>query len=103
MQVVAARSAAAGIRGVVIPRPLMALSTRELLVMQHMPGVVTALSNSTVSACENLGRKTLPLKLKERLQQSTTAKTAMLESYLDPFLWRVGLLRTFCYSDVPQL
>ena len=38
MCVIAARAKAAGIQGVVIPQPLMALTCRELLVMQRMPG-----------------------------------------------------------------
>ena len=38
MQVMAARAKAAGIRGVLIPKPLMALSSRGLLVMQRMEG-----------------------------------------------------------------
>ena len=38
MQVIADRAAAAGLRGVTIPQPLLALSSKELLVMQRMPG-----------------------------------------------------------------
>ncbi len=38
MQVIAARAKAAGIQGVVIPKPLMALSSKGLLVMQRMEG-----------------------------------------------------------------
>ena len=38
MRVIAARAKAAGIRGIVIPQPLMLLTCRELLVMQRMPG-----------------------------------------------------------------
>ena len=38
MQVIAARARAAGIQGVLIPEPLMALSSRGLLVMQRMEG-----------------------------------------------------------------
>ncbi|CAL5224036.1 g6658 [Coccomyxa viridis] len=39
MQVMAARAKAAGIHGVLIPEPLMALSSKGLLVMQRMEGV----------------------------------------------------------------
>ena len=38
MQVIAARARAAGLKGVTIPQPLLALSSKELLVMQRMPG-----------------------------------------------------------------
>ena len=38
MQVIAARAKAAGLKGVTIPQPLLALSSKELLVMQRMPG-----------------------------------------------------------------
>ena len=38
MQVIAARAKAASLRGVTIPQPLLALSSKELLVMQRMPG-----------------------------------------------------------------
>ena len=38
MQVIAARAKAARLRGVIIPQPLLALSSKELLVMQRMPG-----------------------------------------------------------------
>ncbi len=41
MQVIAARAQAAGLRGVTIPQPLLALSSKELLVMQRMPGTPT--------------------------------------------------------------
>ena len=38
MRVIAARLKAAGIEGVIVPEPLMALSSQQLLVMQRMPG-----------------------------------------------------------------
>ena len=38
MQVIAVRAKAAGIRGILIPKPLMALSSRGLLVMERMEG-----------------------------------------------------------------
>ena len=41
MQVIAARAKAAGLQGVTIPQPLLALSSKELLVMQRMPGTPT--------------------------------------------------------------
>ena len=42
MRVIAARLAAAGVRGVAVPEPLLALSTPRMLVMQHMPGGTAA-------------------------------------------------------------
>ncbi len=41
MRVIAARLKAAGIEGVIVPEPLMALSSQQLLVMQRMPGECT--------------------------------------------------------------
>ncbi len=38
MQVIAARAKAADIQGIVIPTPLMALSSKNLLVMERMAG-----------------------------------------------------------------
>ena len=44
MRVIAARLAGAGVRGLVIPEPLLALSTPRMLVMQRMPGAGPLLS-----------------------------------------------------------
>ena len=41
MRVIGARLAASGVRGVAVPEPLPALSSRALLVMQRMPGGFT--------------------------------------------------------------
>ena len=38
MRVIAARLKSAGVPGVTVPEPLMALSSPQLLVMQRMPG-----------------------------------------------------------------
>lgn len=38
MRVIAARVREAGLKGVVIPEPLLALTSPQLLVMQRMPG-----------------------------------------------------------------
>lgn len=44
MRVIAARVREAGLKGVVIPEPLLALTSPQLLVMQRMPGQCTFFS-----------------------------------------------------------
>ena len=57
MCVIAARAKAAGIRGVVIPQPLMVLTCRELLVMQRMPGhhLLSQIPAEPLNACPHMG------------------------------------------------
>ena len=52
MQVIAARAANAGLQGVTIPQPLLALSSKELLVMQRMPGTPQSTPATMISVLQ---------------------------------------------------